>query len=321
MENFKSIKDLKALYDSKNLGLDEDLEDLLLVLEETNPCGQTYTYKDGGLVISYRLKLNLFNFWGKLNLPVKTRVVGLPASICQKPYYGNIEAVKQIIGSMEGLSVILNADQDLELKGRTLSNFVFYRSFDSLEDYIDNLRSPYRRRVKKALLKRQGLSISKIKNESFSEDHYALYKSVIERTDNPLEILSLDFFKNSKTEIYEFLDKKDRRLLAFVQIKEFNNKVYFLFCGFRREDNPAYDLYLNMLLSVLELGLERKADLIDFGQTAEESKAKLGCCEEEKYLGIQHSNTIINYILQKLLVLFSYKPSKRGYKVFKEDKI
>ena len=61
-----------------------------------------------------------------------------------------------------------------------------------------------------------------------------------------------------------------------------------------------------------------KVNLIEFGQTAEESKLKIGCREVEKYLYVHHSNYIINYIIQELVSFVSYRPYKRSHHVFKE---
>lgn len=184
---------------------------------------------------------------------------------------------------------------------------------------MDDLRSPYRRRLKKALEKQEKIEIRKIDRRDFTNNHYSLYKSVMDRTKDPLETLPLEFFKKYNAEIYEIVDKDTNRILAFFQLKEIGNTLYFLFCGFRKEDNEIYDLYFNLLIKIVEIGIERKVKEINFGQTSEESKLKIGCDEFNKYLCIYHSNPILNKLLNFLLPYFSYKPYKTRHHVFKKD--
>lgn len=73
-----------------------------------------------------------------------------------------------------------------------------------------------------------------------------------------------------------------------------------------------------MLLKIVEIGIEKKVKIVEFGQTAEESKLKIGCKEVYKYLYVHHSNFILNYIIQKLLPLMSYRPYRVRHNVFKE---
>src|SRR5665648_661738 len=96
-----------------------------------------------------------------------------------------------------------------------------------------------------------------------------------------------------------------------------NDRLCFMFGGFRQEDNERYDLYYNMLLKIVETGIDKKVGVIEFGQTAEESKLKIGCREEFKYLYVHHSNPVFNWFIQKMLPLFSYKPYQIKHHVFK----
>ena len=199
-----------------------------------------------------------------------------------------------------------------------MSTFVFDNSYKTFDDYLNALRSSYRRRINKALGYRHKLIINKIKNSDFSGDHYNLYLSIMNRTDNPLETLPIEFFQSYETEIYEFAERETKKIIGFIQLKEVQSTLCFLFGGFNREDVKKYDLYYNMLLKIIEAGIEKKVNTIEFGQTAEESKLKIGCREVDKFLYIHHSNYILNIIIQKLLPFVSYRPYKKIHHVFKE---
>ena len=306
------------LKEIKTFGLNEEYIKLLSLLEKIAPCNQFYEATEDCLVITYELKLNLFNFINLLPLNAKAQIIGLPISVSQRGYYGNINKTIEIIKKRKGLKIVLNADEQIIKNSRTLSTFVFENSFEAFDDYLNKLRSSYRRRINKALTYRSNLIIKKIENSDFSEKHYKLYLSIMERTDNPLETLPIEFFQNYEAEIYEFIDKETRNVIGFIQLKKFDDRMCFLFVGFNKDEVKKYDLYYNMLLKIIEVGIENKVQIIEFGQTAEESKLKIGCKEVYKYLYVHHSNAIINFIIQKLLPFMSYRPYKTVHHVFKE---
>lgn len=252
---------------------------------------------------------------------INTKIIGLPISLCEKGYWGDSNKVRDLINSKKGLKIVLNAEKDLGTSGQTLSTFVFYNNFKNFNNYLDSLRCSYRRRIKRALSFRSKLIIREIDKDSFTGIHYESYLSIMERTENPLEVLPLEFFKSYDCDLYEFLDLKSGRILGFIQTKQVNDCLYFFFGGFNKEDNEEYDLYYNMLITIVELGISKRVKIINFGQTAEESKLKIGCVEVPKYLYIHHSNFIINKTLQILAPLFSYRPYKTVHNVFKAKEI
>lgn len=298
-----------------------ELLPLLKLLEKVNPCDQEYEFTDNSLLISYALKLNLLNFSNLFPLKVNVKIIGLPVSVCMRGYFGNHAAIENIIKKQKGLTILLNGDDIFNGCGKTLSSFVFDNKFTSFDDYLNSLRSPYRRRILKALGCRNKLNIRKISNDEFNEKHYKLYLSIMNRTDNPLETLPIDFFREYDAEIYEFSDADTHDIIGFIQLKSINNIIYFLFGGFNKEDIKLYDIYYNMLLKIIEVGIENKSVTIEFGQTAEESKLKIGCREQYKYLYVHHSNSFLNYIIQMLLPMFSYKPYNIEHHVFKDDSL
>ena len=303
----------------KAFDLNEEYIKLLSLLERINPCNQYYEITEDCLIISYDLKLNLFNFINILPLKVNVQIIGLPISLSQKGYYGDLNKAIELVNKRKGLKIILNADTEIIKGARTLSTFVFENNFETFGDYLNKLRSSYRRRINKALRYRNNLNIRKIQNNSFSDYHYKLYLSIMSRTDNPLETLPIGFFRNYDSEIYEFTDKDTDTVVGFIQLKEFDGRLCFLFGGFNKEDVEKYDIYYNMLLKIIEIAIEKKVKIIEFGQTAEESKLKIGCREVYKYLYVHHSNIVINFIIQKLLTSMSYRTYGKVHHVFKEE--
>ncbi|MBP1926016.1 hypothetical protein J2Z76_001880 [Sedimentibacter acidaminivorans] len=292
---------------------------ILELLERINPCGQQYELSNNCIIVSYEFKINLLNFKNIFPLNVKVQIIGFPISICQKGYFGDRTLVMKSIENRKGLKIVLNDDMEFNNGGRTLSTFVFENKFSSFDEYVNALRSNYRRRINKALFNRNNIEIRKFDSKSFTTNHYKLYLSIMERTENPLETLPIEFFVDYESELYEFLDKTTKEIIGFIQLKVIKDKLYFLFGGFRKEDVGRYDIYYNMILKIIEVGIEKRIHYIDFGQTAEECKLKVGCKEVPKYLYVHHSNPILNYTIQKLIPLFSYKPYNIEHHVFKQD--
>ena len=303
------------LNEKRGLSLDKESLELLSLLERVNTCGQTYHSEKGTFIVSYRLRMDILNLWGKLALKVDANVIGLPISVADPGYLGSEDHVESFLGRQRGLWVVLNGKKPFSVPAKTLSTFVFENNFRSFSEYLHTLRSPYRRRIKRALDKGRDLTIVK---GIFTKEHYELYLDVVERSDHPLEILPMEFFKDHQGEIHEFRSKEGR-LLAFVQTKKHDERLRFLFCGFRREDVEDHDLYFNMLLWIVRLGIDEGVREIDFGQTSEESKLKIGCQERERYLFIHHHNPALRWMLRRLLPMFSYRSYPTTHRVFKEE--
>lgn len=297
----------------------EELMSILELLERCNPCNQSYEAGEDGIVVSYFLRVNLLNFLKGFKLPIRVQIIGLPLSLSEKGYWGEEALVESLIEKRKGLKILLNGNPGFQRGGRTLSTFVMDNRFVDFDDYLKALRSPYRRRVKKALGKRENLLIRGFDRKEFSERHYHLYLSIMRRTENPLETLPLEFFRECEAELIEFVDKRTDELVGFVQLKMIDGRICFLFGGFEKEDNEEFDLYFNMLLTILETGIEKKVKIMEFGQTAEESKLKLGCREVPKYLMVHHSNPVMNGIIQKLMPGLTYVPYSATHHVFKEN--
>lgn len=305
-----NIRELESL---KTIDIDKEYIDLLDILEFTNPCKQSYILEEGLFIVLYKQKINLLNFKKLFPLWINATIIGLPISISEKGYFGHERRVEEHVDSIKGLTIVLNADNPFSVYGKTLSTFRFQNRFHSFEEYLEALRSSYRRRLLLALKKRENLAIRKT---DFTKEHYKLYKSVLNRSSYPLESMSLEFFKTWDCEIYEFVNLEDK-LLGFIQLKQIKDSLYFIFCGFEKEDIKTYDIYMNMLIWIIEVGIKRGVREIDFGQTSEETKLKLGCEEREKYLYINHSNPIIDKVIKFFLPRFSYKSYEQDYRVFK----
>ena len=291
-----------------------------LLFDETWEEGFTYHFHPEFACYTFKRRMNLFTF-GKFKLHVPITMVALPVSIDGEGYFGDLEALIHHLKEEGGLHLILNIRALEKIPqgipyGRTLDTCIFDNNYEDFETYVSALRSPYRRRLRQALRRLGTVRIERIHNETFDDQLYALYKAVLNRSKYPLETLPIEFFKTSKDDIHVFYH--DQKPVAFVMVKVEKDRLYFLFGGMNYAKRDALDLYYNMLIYILRLGIKQKSKTIYFGQTAESSKERLGCRREKRYMCIFTGNKTINKALSKFIGLFEYKPDPRVYHVFAE---
>ena len=94
----------------------------------------------------------------------------------------------------------------------------------------------------------------------------------------------------------------------------------FEFVGVDYRYTGTFDTYHRILLEIVRYGIENGFKTIDFGQTADESKLKLGSEYTMLYAYLHHSNRFINRLNKKLAKYIEYKPITTDYRVFKEKK-
>lgn len=250
----------------------------------------------------YRIKLNLFTF-GKIKVQLPFTVIAPPASVDCKGYTGDVQVMIDDYKKKKGLFLILNLEKEDTQKmfenraavGRTLPSCVFLNSFENFENYLTKLRSSYRRRVNTALEKGRNLKVKKIDNIDFNNEIYELYLQVLKHSQFPLETLPVTFFQSSNCNIDVFYS--ENKPVAFVMYCTNNSFMSFVLGGMNYKLRDDYDLYYNMLLHILKIGLDNKVNTIDFGQTAENTKCRLGCEIEERYMVAFSGNKFITKLL------------------------
>ena len=302
----------------------------LTVLERTNPCSQRYVafFDQAGSIDSamvlYKLKLNLLTY-SSLSLPVEVTIVGIPCSVAAPGYMVGEQTRAQLesyVSAIKGLVVILNSVGDLTLsawsQGVTLPSCQLRLFHSSFAEYLGSMRSHYRYRYRTALKKGLPLQAERLEdNGCFGDDLYALYEQVYEKSGFKLEKLPISFFQQADADIYVF--NAFGVPVGFVQLKQHAEEMQFLFGGIDYSQSSKYDTYVNMMLFIVQESIARKCKLIDFGQTAEDAKAKLGCKLHGKFMYVRHSNALLNFGIRQLIRFFDYKAPSCDFKVFNNE--
>jgi len=267
----------------------------------------------------YTQSLNLFSF-GKLKLKIPFTVIAPPISVDKCGYSGDIDELIEDFKTRKGLFLILNISPAQKLPksaivGLTLSSAIFLNKYKTFTEYMNSLRSNYRRRLKIAMQKGKPLDWVEIANTDFDEKLYKLYFDVLKKSKYPLETLSMEFFKSIEGQIHVLIEKNEP--VAFILIKPANDSMHFLIGGMSYEKRDRYDLYYNMLLKILQVGIENNAKIINFGQTAESSKCRIGCQLEDRYMAFFSGNSVINLLARITKRFLEYTPPAEKFRTDK----
>ena len=300
----------------------------LSFMEDVDDCHQRYyaLYKDGQLdtvFMTYERKHYNLGMFTKINLYQDMTFVYVPLSVTRPGIVYNqcLQQALDYIKKMKGPKILLNLeDMDLKgfAKGLTCPKCIFTNRFSSFEDYLGSLRSNYRRRYKQALKKSQDLTLTYLENNAdFTEEMYNCYLQVYNKSRVKIEKLPISFFRGDIFKIFT-LSKEDK-VVGFCQLLENGSELIFEFVGVDYAYNAQYDVYHRILLEIVRYGIENGFKTIDFGQTADESKLKLGSEYTYLYAYLHHSNWVKNKINQLLGRFLSYKYLTTKFDVFKGE--
>lgn len=302
----------------------------LLQLEILNPCHQQY-YLSTSLktaFVTYQLKIDPLALKFGLRLKIPATVVGMPLSLSVPGYTATpqgLAAMTDWISQQPGLWLILNA---VETPAPSGTLFPFPRttalpacslslSWDTFEDYLAALRSHYRHRLKKALTRGKSLTVSlSPQGTPLPPALYRLYEEVYQRSPHKLEKLSSLFFQQFPAEIHQF--SLGDQPVGFVQLLVHRQEMTFLFCGFDKQLNTTHDLYQNMLLYLVGQAIERNCHTLHLGQTAVETKQKLGARLEPRSLYLHHSQPVLHRLAGHVAPLLGYRDTPSHYRVFRD---
>jgi hypothetical protein len=303
----------------------------LLHSQNWNRCEQRYylAFERNRLVagaVVYTLKLNLFTF-SKITLPLKMKITGVPCSVSCPGLIGstgNALKLYEYICSLEnGLNLALNLKNTTGIArnmivGNTLPVIIFNRSYSSWDDYLNNIRSDYRRRIHLIEEKSRELKFSSGSCFEFTKEMYNQYIQVYEKSNAKLELLDFKFFKYLPKDFCLTRITIMNDLVGWFITLKADNRLYFFFGGLEYYLNEKYAIYLRVLIEIIQQGIELGVESIDLGQTAEVPKMRLGGESNPLYLISFHKNYPVRSLLRSSIKLLEYKNKFSNYHVFKD---
>jgi hypothetical protein len=304
-------------------------KEFLTHLHKYNPCTQRYyeLYCNNKFVagtVVYTLKVDIFTF-ANIPSPFKFQIIGLPASIATPPMIGDSgefeyflsELIQLESGLILGINFLEDHLQNKVLNMRTLPTFILNLECDKVESYENTLRHSYRRRIHKIRNKFTGITSVTSDCSLFNEEHYDLYLEIMKKTKTKLETLSFKLFRYLPPNFLLTTYYDDKKMLCWHIICKDINVLFFFFGGMNYLYRDQFQSYNNNLLGIIGAAYDYKYNMIDFGQTAEVAKTRLGATLSERRMFVYHKNPLISGLLKLLRNIMSYSTTNEKCHVFK----
>lgn len=334
MEKYIKVKDLPKDWEDNlgdNLYLKKNFLSLIEKIDNSEKSYYVFRNINGKIDTQFIISKTADNdiaMFTPFKLPVVMHSVYFPFTL-SKPggVFGDEskQEVTSFLKSLKGYKMILNVDKSCKFDGFACGlicpRCVLKIKWNSFDEYMASLRTGYRRRYNIALDKSKKLKFHILEDNKleFTDDMYNLYLDVYNNASYKLGKVSIDFFRQDFFVILALDDKEGTQ--GFAHLHENDEELIFEFVGFNRKNILKYDTYIRLLVEIVRYGIEKGFKSIDFGQTADDAKLKLGCKYENLYALINHSNPMINFLCKKLVPHIQYKSLEESkFHVFKESK-
>ncbi len=187
--------------------------------------------------------------------------------------------------------------------------------WNNFDDYLFALNTKYRTRVKRAEKKLNGVTFKEMSLDEvieYNEKINELYKNIALNADFNLFILPDDYFTRLKQVFKDNLIIKgcflEKELVGFFTCLYNYGHLDAHFLGYDLNVNAQNQLYLNMLLNMIKLGIEKQCVRIFMSRTAIEIKNSVGAFPHEMLCYFRYNNAIINPLVKPIFDY--YKPQK-----------
>ncbi len=214
--------------------------------------------------------------------------------------------------------------QSLDIQSSSFKDFnveplmVLYmdKNWRDMNDYLSSMSSKYRVRAKRAFKKSKGIQYRELNLEeirAIKEDCYPLYKNVMSNINFSLFELPIDYFAIMKEYLgdafrfYIAEEEETGQLVAFYSMIHNGPELHAHYLGYDKSANKKYQLYLNLLYRMVELGLDHEHEWIDYGRTALEIKSSVGAKAYEYSLYLKHKNPLANFFVPSLISILNRK--------------
>lgn len=191
--------------------------------------------------------------------------------------------------------------------------FTYSDEWKNMNDYVQAMKTKARTRHNRSRkkigqLKKIELQIHDL--DQLKDEMHALYMNIVNNVNFNLFFLNRDYFYCLKKElgedfkVYGYYDGD--QLIAFYTLLKNYNHIDAHFLGYDYQINKEHQIYHNMLIDMVEIGFEQKANFINMSRTAVEIKSSVGAEPNKMYCYLKHRNSLLNHFV-KPVVGFLYK--------------
>lgn len=173
--------------------------------------------------------------------------------------------------------------------------------WSNFEDYLLNIKSKYKVRVRRAIKKFVDFEVRLLKVEEVNElqnDMNELFLSTAAKADFSLFEMHSNYFyalqEHLGNDIKTYGVFKDQKLAGFYTLIIDNEKAEAHFLGYDMGQNKNHQVYLNMLYSMVEKCIELRVTELSLSRTALEIKSSIGAKPINLNLYINYDGDFMN---------------------------
>lgn len=177
------------------------------------------------------------------------------------------------------------------------------------EDYLNDFSKKYRARARSARKKFEGIERYEMNFDEIKKhqkEMNLLYQNVAENAPFNTFFLAENHFESMKENLNHnfkiFGYFSDQKLIGFYTLILNNEDIDTYFLGYDKALQKEKQLYLNMLLDMVEFGINNKFKRVIFGRTALEIKSTIGAEPVEIFGLIKHNHILLNQFIGKIFV-------------------
>lgn len=189
------------------------------------------------------------------------------------------------------------------------SMFVYLMDkWKSFEDYLSDLQSKYRLRIRRAIDAAHQLHHRELTSEEVHQHKeviFELYRNTADNADFNLVQLNPDYFPALKVALPDryrvFGFFQGDQMVAFYSFLKDGDELLGHFIGTSSLAHSSNQLYMNILIQFVRHGIEGRFKRINLARTALEIKSSVGAQAENMACYIQHRNRLYNKVVPNLL--------------------
>jgi predicted N-acyltransferase len=175
----------------------------------------------------------------------------------------------------------------------------------NFDDYLEEMQSKYRVRARRAAKKGEELTKRELSLDEvtdYNTEIYALYKGIATNVGFNAFTLHPEYFLALKKNLGDNIKItgifKDDRLVAFFTALYNGDVLEAHFLGFDHDLNREYQIYLNILYALIELGINSRIKTINFARTALEIKSSVGAVPCDLNIYAKHRNRLSSGLMK-----------------------
>ena len=192
----------------------------------------------------------------------------------------------------------------------SVPNTVINIKWNSIDQYVLQMKSYYRSKLKKHLKRTKNISCRIIYDYmDLADELETQWLTVYKNTNCPkLEVINADYFRNLKkrykenTFILSF--EKDNQILGFALLLKNNETLHWLYIGRKKSENDS--LYMLIMYKVIETSINLGVVKIDCGPTTYSIKQDMGA----EIIPLNCALSSHNFFIRRLIGIFYPKQEK-----------